>query len=64
MPANTEQTSLDQGDQLPGGLSRREKVTERSARRNIPAILVPIAVAPGCLGWGVPNRGGRPVEHP
>jgi hypothetical protein len=39
-------------------------VAVRRARWDIPAIFVPVAVAPGCLGWGVPHIDGVPLKHP
>lgn len=39
-------------------------VADRRARWAIADILVPIAVAPGCVGWGVPYRNGVSIEHP
>ena len=38
-------------------------VAERRARWDIPGIFVPVAVAPGCLGWGVPHINGVPLHH-
>jgi hypothetical protein len=39
-------------------------VAERRARWDIAAIFVPVAVAPGCVGWGVPHVNGAPLKHP
>lgn len=63
MPTDIEQNYLDQGYKLPEGLTW-EMVATRRARWNIRGIFVPVAVAPGCLGWGVPYIGGVPLEHP
>jgi len=63
MPTDIERSYLEQGYRLPAGLSWT-MVAERRARWDIPGIFVPIAVAPGCLGWGVPHIGGVPLKHP
>lgn len=63
MPTAIERAYLDQGYALPEGLSW-DKVAERRERWDIPDIFVPLAVAPGCLGWGVPHVGGVPLKHP
>lgn len=63
MLTEIEQSYLDQGYELPGFLTW-ETVAERCARWAIPAIFVPVAVAPGCLGWRVPHVDGRPLKHP
>jgi len=62
MPTAIEQSYLDQGWRLPEGFSWA-MVAERRARWNIPDIFVPIAVAPGCVGWGVPYVDGVPLRH-
>jgi hypothetical protein len=63
MPTHIERAYVEQGFVLPEGLSW-ELVSERRRRWNIPDIYVPVAVAPGCLGWGVPYVGGVPLKHP
>jgi hypothetical protein len=63
MPTDIERSYEEQGYSLPEGLTW-EMVAERRARWSISAILVPVAVAPGCVGWGVPYIGGRPLRHP
>ncbi|HEX5420176.1 MAG TPA: hypothetical protein VFY39_09265 [Gammaproteobacteria bacterium] len=63
MPTEIEQAYLEQGYVLPDGLTW-EMIAERRARWDIPDIFVPIAVAPGCLGWGVPFVDGVPLKHP
>ena len=63
MPTSIEQSYLDQGHRLPEGLTWR-MVAERRARWGIAAIFVPIALAPGCLGWGVSFIHGVPLRHP
>jgi hypothetical protein len=62
MPTPIEQSYLDQGYRLPHGLTW-EMVEQRRARWQIADIYVPVAVAPGCLGWGVPHIGGKPLAH-
>jgi hypothetical protein len=52
MPTDIEQSYLDQGYSLPEGLTW-EIVADRRTRWNIRDIFVPVAVAPGCLAWGV-----------
>jgi hypothetical protein len=59
MPTEIER-SYEQGYELPGGLTWG-LVAERRARRAIPGIFVPIVIAPGCLGWGVPYVRGVPL---
>jgi hypothetical protein len=63
MPTEIEQSYLDQGYELPDFLTW-EMVAERRRRWDIPEIFVPIAVGPGCLGWGVPHVDGKPLRHP
>jgi hypothetical protein len=63
VPTNIEQSYLDQGYELPEGLTW-EMVAERRARWDMADIFVPIAVAPGCIGWGVPHVDGVPLTHP
>lgn len=63
MPNEIERSYEEQGYRLPDGLTW-EMVAERREQWAIPAILVPVAVAPNCLGWGVPHIGGLPLKHP
>ncbi len=63
MPTAIERFYEEQGYRLPEGLSW-EMVADRRARWDIAAIFVPVATAPGCLGWGVPFIHGRPLDHP
>ena len=63
MPTPIERSYLEQGYVLPDGLTW-EMVAERRARWDISPIFVPVAVAPSCLGWGVPFVDGRPLQHP
>jgi hypothetical protein len=63
MPTDIERSYEEQGFRLPEGLTW-EMVAERRARWAIPDIYVPVAAAPGCLGWGVPHIGGVPLRHP
>ena len=63
MPTDIERSYCEQGYRLPDGLTW-DMVAERRARWDIPAIFVPLAVAPGCVGWGVPHMGGVPLKHP
>ena len=63
MPTEIERSYVEQGYRLPEGLTW-EMVAERRARWAIAPIFVPVAVAPGCVGWGVPHIRGVPLEHP
>jgi hypothetical protein len=63
MPTVIERSYLKQGYRLPEGFTWA-MVAERRARWAIADIFVPIAVAPGCVGWGVPYRNGVPLRHP
>lgn len=63
MPTSIEQSYLDQGYRLPNGLTW-EMVAERRARWEIDENFVPVAVAPSCIGWGVPHINGVPLRHP
>jgi hypothetical protein len=63
MPTEIERSYVEQGYELPHGITW-EMVAERRARWAIAAIFVPVAVASGCLGWGVPHIGGVPLRHP
>jgi hypothetical protein len=63
MSTEIERSYLEQGYRLAEGLTWR-MVAERRARWGISAIFVPVAVAPGCVGWGVPHVSGVPLKHP
>ncbi len=63
MPTEIERAYMEQGFELPDGVTRK-MVAEGRARWSIPDIFVPVALAPGCLGWGVPHVGGKPLKHP
>jgi hypothetical protein len=63
MPTEIERSYVAQGYVLPRGLDWT-MVAERRARWLIPDIYVPLAVAPGCIGWGVPFIDGKPLRHP
>jgi len=62
MPTEIELSYVEQGYR-PAGFSW-DMVAERRARWAIEPIFVPIAIAPGCVGWGVPYLGGVPLKHP
>jgi hypothetical protein len=62
MPNRIECSYVEQGYRLPEGLTW-DMVAERRARWKIETIFVPVAVAPGCIGWGVPYIGGVPLRH-
>ena len=63
MPTAIERSYVEQGYRLPEGLTW-DMVAERRARWAIAGIFVPVAVAPGCVGWGVPHVDGRPLRQP
>ena len=63
MPTEIERSYLEQGYRLPEGLTW-DMVAQRRARWAIDDIFVAVAVAPGCVGWGVPHIGGIPLRHP
>jgi hypothetical protein len=63
MPTAIERSYVEQGYRLPEGLTWA-MVAERRERWAIADIFVPVAVAPGCIGWGVPFRDGVPLRHP
>jgi hypothetical protein len=63
MPTDIERSYLEQGYQLPEGLTWA-MVAERRARWAIAHIFVPVAVAPGCVDWSVPYIDGVPLRHP
>ena len=63
MPSEIEQSYVEQGYRLPDRLTW--EVVEASRRRwGIDPIMVPVVVAPGCVGWGVPFIDGKPLKHP
>jgi hypothetical protein len=63
MPTDIEQGYIDQGYELPPGLTW-DMVAERRARWGINPIFVPVAVVPGSVGWAVPHINGLPLKHP
>jgi hypothetical protein len=63
MPTDIERSYVEQGYELPHGLTW-ELVAARRARWAIRDIYVPVAVAPSCIGWGVPHIGGVPLRRP
>ncbi len=63
MPTKIERSYLEQGYELPEGLTW-EMVAERRRQWDVDPIFVPLAVSPGCIGWGVPFVAGRPLKHP
>jgi hypothetical protein len=63
MPTEIELSYEQQGYRLPPGFTWA-MVAERRASWDIAAIFVPVAVAPGCVGWGVPHVNGAPLKHP
>jgi hypothetical protein len=63
MPTDIERSYVEQGYRLPEGLTW-EMVAERRARWAIADIHVPVAVAPGCVSWGVPCIDGAPLRQP
>ena len=63
MPTPIECSYCEQGYRLPEGLTW-EMVAERRERWDIDQIFVPLAVSPGCIGWGVPFKHGVPLQHP
>jgi hypothetical protein len=63
MPTDIERSYLEQGYRLPEGFTW-DMVAERRARWATEEIFVPVAVAPGRVGWGVPHIGGLPLKHP
>ena len=63
MPNYIEQGYLDQGYALPEGWTW-DRVNEHRARWNVDAILMPIVVAHGCVGWGVPIINDAFPKHP
>jgi hypothetical protein len=62
MPTEIERSYGERGYRLPEGLTW-DMVAERRMRWGIAGIFVPVAVAPGCLGWGVPYVCGVPLKH-
>jgi hypothetical protein len=63
MPTDIERSYKEQGYRPPQGFTW-EMVAKRRARWEIADIYVPVAVAPGCVGWGVPHMDGVPLRHP
>ncbi len=61
MPTAIERSYQEQGYRLAEGLGW-ELVAERRQRCGIDPVFVPLAVAPGCVGWGVPFVGGKPLR--
>lgn len=62
MPTKIERFYLEQGCRLPEGLTW-EMVAERRVRSATADIFVPLAVARGCVGWGVPHLRCVPPRH-
>jgi hypothetical protein len=62
VPSEIEQAYVDQGYRLPKGLSWQAVQASR-AKWAVDPILVPVAVAPGCVGWGVPFIDWKPLKH-
>lgn len=63
MRSDIERSYIEQGYELPEGLDW-DKVDRLRAKWDIAPIHVPLAVSPGCIGWGVPVVDGRPLRHP
>jgi hypothetical protein len=63
MPTDIERDYLAQGYELPEGLDWA-RVAELRAHWGVSPIFVPLALGPGCIGWGVPFVDGRPLKHP
>ncbi|HEX5259807.1 MAG TPA: hypothetical protein VFW35_13635 [Sphingomicrobium sp.] len=63
MPTKIEHSYLEQGYPLPEGFTW-EIVAKQRARWAIANICVPVAVALGCVDWGVPHIRGVPLRHP
>jgi hypothetical protein len=61
--SQSERSYVKQGFRLPDGLTWSE-VDAIRARWDIESIFVPVARSPGCIGWGVPFRAGKPLKHP
>lgn len=57
-----EQSYVAQGYELPAGWTWEHVATAR-AKYGVGAIYVPIAAAPGCVGWGVPMIDGKFLIH-
>jgi hypothetical protein len=58
-----EQGYIDQGYQLPAGLTWA-RVDALRLHWRVNPLLVPEAVGGGCIGWGVPFVDGKPMKHP
>ena len=63
MPTEIEQSYIDQGWQLPEGLTW-ERVEALRRHWDIEPIFVPEVVGHRCIGWGVPFINGKPLKHP
>lgn len=63
MPTSIEKSYLHQGYVLPGGLTWEMAAERRPTLGDCP-IFVPVSMAPGCIGWGVPFIDGLPLCHP
>ena len=63
MRSDIEQCYADQGYRLPDSLTWAD-VEKLRSEWSIDPVLVPVAVAPGCIGWGVPFIDGVPLRHP
>lgn len=61
MPSAIEQAYVEQGYRHPGELNW-DAVERHRAAWDIDPILVPVAVGPGCIGWGVPFIDGKPLS--
>jgi len=62
MPTNIELSCLNQGYSLPRGLTSA-MVAERLMNWGVHPSFVPIGVAPGCVGWGIPLVDGKALKH-
>jgi hypothetical protein len=63
MPTDIELSYLEQGYELPDGLDW-ERVAALRTRWEVDPVFVPLALSPGCIGWGVPFVDGRHLRHP
>ena len=63
MPTAIEQGYFDQGYILPVGWTW-ERVAEHRARWDTDAIMVPLVVHHGVVGWGVPIVDGAYLKRP
>ena len=63
MRSEIERSYVEQGYRLPEGLTWQ--AVEASRRKwDIDPVMVPVTIAPGCVGWGVPFIDGKPLKHP